>query len=118
MNAQKKKIIVFSVPQGSVQGAFPFITYTSIIQDVIKEDLILNGFADDHSLTRSFNPNQTNSGNMSDEDSTIAIIEDSMQNIKSWMDAVRLKLNESKTHIFWKTSITGKMSTLINKHHR
>ena len=78
----------FSIPQGSVQGAFLFIAYASTIQGVIKEDLSLNGFADDHSLRRWFNPNQTNSGNMSDEDSTLIIIGDSMQDIKSWMDAV------------------------------
>ena len=36
---------------------------------------------------------------MSDADSTIAIIEDSMQDIKSWMDAFRFKLNESKTEL-------------------
>ena len=66
----------FSIPQGSVQGAFLFIAYASTIQDVIKEDLSLNGF--DHSLRRPFNSNQINSGN-----STMAIIENSMQAIKS-----------------------------------
>ena len=65
----------FSIPQGSVQGAFPFIAYASIIQDVIKEYLTLNGFDDDHSLRRPFNPNQTNSGNMSDEDITFPILD-------------------------------------------
>ena len=38
----------FSIPEGSVQGAFLFIAYTSTIQVVIKEGLTLNGFADDH----------------------------------------------------------------------
>ena len=38
---------------------------------------------------------------MSDEDSTITIIEDLMQDIKSWMDAVRLQLNESKTELIY-----------------
>ena len=38
---------------------------------------------------------------MSDEDCTIAIIEDPVQDIKYWMDAVRLKLNESKTELLY-----------------
>ena len=42
----------FSIPQGLVQGAFPFTAYASTIQAVIKEDLTLNGFADDHLLRR------------------------------------------------------------------
>ena len=66
-----------------------------------QDDLTMNGLADDHSLRRPFNLNQTNSGNMSDEDSTITVIENSMQNIKSWMDAVRLKLNESKIELIY-----------------
>ena len=92
MNTQKKKIMEFSIAKGSLQGAFLLTAYASTIHDVIKEDLTLNGFADDHSLRRPFNLNQTNCGDMSDEDSIIAIIEDSMQDIKSWMDTVRLKL--------------------------
>ena len=73
----------FSIPQGSEQGAFLFIAYVSTMKDVIKEYLTLNGFAEDHLLRRPFNPNQTNSGNKPDEDSTIVIIEDLMQDIKS-----------------------------------
>ena len=43
----KEKTMDFSVPQGSVQGAFIFIAYASTIQ---KEDLTLGGFVDDHSI--------------------------------------------------------------------
>ena len=89
----------FYIPYGSVQDPFLVITYTSTIQDVIKEDLTLNGFADEQSFRRLFNPNQTNSENMSYEDSMHLIIEDSMQGLKSWMDAVRCNLNESTTKL-------------------
>ena len=37
---------------------------------------------------------------MSDE-GIITIIDDSMQDIKSWMDAIRLKVNESKTELVY-----------------
>ena len=50
----------FSIPQDQYK-VHVFIAYASVIQDMIK-DLSLNGFADDSSLRRPFNPNQTNSG--------------------------------------------------------
>ena len=42
------------MPQGSVQGAFLFIAYASTIQEVMKKDLTLTGFADDHSICKQF----------------------------------------------------------------
>ena len=78
----------FSILQGSVQGVFLFIAYTSTFHEVIS-DLTLNSFANDHSLRKAFNPHQTN-----DEDNTIAIIEKSIMEVKSRVDAVHQKLNE------------------------
>ena len=78
----------FSTPQGSVQGAFLFIAHTATFDEVIT-DLILNSFADDHSLRKAFSAHQTN-----DEDNTIATIEKSMLEVKSSIDAVCLKLSE------------------------
>ena len=40
-----------------------------------------------------------------DEHDTITIIEKSMLNLKTWMDAVRLKLNESKTKFIYVSKI-------------
>ena len=44
-----QKTMQFSIPQGSIHGAFLFIAYTSTFHEEIT-DLTLNGFADDHSL--------------------------------------------------------------------
>ena len=38
---------------------------------------------------------------MSSEDDTIIIIERSMLDIKAWMEAIRLKLNETKTEFIY-----------------
>ena len=47
----------YSVPQGSVQGAFLFIAYASTLDQVVcSNQLTLNGFADDHSVRRTFKP--------------------------------------------------------------
>ena len=85
----------FSIPQGSVQGTFLFLAYASTIQEVVKKDLTLTGFADDHSICKQFK-----SGTRQ-EQNTIAVLESSLKNIKAWMDAVRLKLNESKTKFIY-----------------
>ena len=85
-----EKTMQFSIPQGSVHGAFFFIAYSSTLHKVIT-NLTLDGFADDHLLRKALSPCQTN-----DENITITIIEKSMLEVKSWMDAVCLKLKESK----------------------
>ena len=90
-----EKTINFSAPQGSVQGAFLFIAYASTIQEVVKKDLTLTGFADDHSICKQFRPGA------GQEQDTIAILESSLKDIKAWMDTVRLRLNESKTEFIY-----------------
>ena len=45
----------YSVLQGSIQGTFLFISYASTLDEIVK-DLTLNGFADDHSLRKTFKP--------------------------------------------------------------
>ena len=90
-----EKTINFSIPQGSVQGALLFIAYASTIQEVVKKDLTLTGFADDHSICKQFK-----SGTGQEQD-TIATLESSLKDIKAWMDAVRLRLNESKTEFIY-----------------
>ena len=85
------------MPQGSIQGAFLFSSHASTLDEIVK-DLILNGFADDHSVRKTFKPDQLEHHQ---ELNTIAVIEKSILDIKSWMDAVRLKMNNSKTEFIY-----------------
>ena len=94
----------FSVPQGSTQGAYLFICYALTLNEIVPKSLTLNGFADDHSIRKSFKPTIPKGNGSSvhtDEDDTITIMEKSMLNIKSWMGAVKLKLNETKTEFIY-----------------
>ena len=50
-NKSKPRELKCSVPQGSIQGAFLFISYASTLDEIVK-DLKLNGFADDHSVRK------------------------------------------------------------------
>ena len=105
----------YSVPQGSIQGAFLFVAYASTLDEIVDSTkLELNGFADDHSVRRAFKPSKLDH---KDELETIAIIEQSMLEIKSWMDQVRLKMNESKTEFIyfgWPSQLDKCIKTSIN----
>ena len=92
MNILETKELTCSVPQGSASRANLFTCYASTLDEVLMDDteLELNGFADDHSVQRSFKAKSRE-----DEYTMIATIEKSMLKIKEWMDAVRLKMNAS-----------------------
>ena len=60
--------------------------------------LELNGFADDHSIRTTFKPSKLDH---KEECDTTANIEETMLKVKSWMDHVRLKLNEAKTEFIY-----------------
>ena len=94
----------FKVPQGSTQEAYIFICYASTLNEILPKSLTLNGFADDHSIRKSFKPTvpKTNSSSVhTNEDDIITIMENSMLDIKSWMDAVKFKLNETKAEFIY-----------------
>ena len=94
----------FSAPQGSIQGAYLFICYASTLNEVVAKSLTLNGFTDDNSIRKSFKPTipkENRSPVQTDKNDTITIMEKSMFDIKSWMDAVKLKLNETKTQFIY-----------------
>ena len=79
----------YSVPQGSIQGAFLFFAYASILNEIVDNTkLELNGFADAHSVRKMFKPSKLG---CKEELETIAIIKESMLDIKSWMDQVPTK---------------------------
>ena len=71
----------YSVPQGSIQGVFLFISYASTMDELVTQ-LILNGFAADHSVRKTFKSSKPGD---KDELETITIIESSMLDIKSWI---------------------------------
>ena len=89
----------YLVPQGSVQGAFLFTAYASTLDLVVQPSgLELNGFADDHSVCTTFKPSKLDH---KEELDTIATIELTMLDTKSWIDQVCLKLNEAKTEFIY-----------------
>ena len=101
---QHKKTVDFSVQQGSTHEVYLFICYALTLNEVVPKSLTLNGFADDNSIRKSFKatiPKRNGSSVHTDEDDTITIMEKSMLDIKSWMDAVKLKLNETRTEFIY-----------------
>ena len=54
--------IDFSVPQGSILGPILFNCYASTLMEIIPDsnDRFLPGYADDHAIIHSFNPNNNN----------------------------------------------------------
>ena len=104
----------YLVPQGSIQGAFLFVAYASTLEEIVdKTKLDLNGFADDHSVRRAFKPSKLDHKELE----TITIMEQSMLDIKSWMDQVRLKMNESKMEFIyfgWPSQLDKCIKATIN----
>ena len=92
----KERDLEVSVPQGSCAGANIFNLYCSPLKEVIPEDLQLSGFADDHSVRKSFK-----AGNRQRECETKAKLENCLFNIKNWMDQTRLKMNPAKTKFIY-----------------
>ena len=76
----------------AVQGPIFSTYYCSPLHEVIPPDLQLSGFADDHSVRKSFKVSHRE-----EEFSTVTSMEACMLNIKNWMDEMRLKMNPSKT---------------------
>ena len=77
-----------------------------MIIDLEKPLAHTNPMTDDNWLRKAFSPYQPNG-----ENNTTAITEKSMLAVKSWMDAVHLKLNEIKNgmHLLWKSTTTTKV---------
>ena len=71
--------------------------YASTLFEVV-QDVQLFGFADD----------TFQAGNRTSEMNTIVRLEDTLENTKDWMDAVKLKMNPDKNriHIFWSQTTT------------
>ena len=76
------KELTFSVPQGSASGAFVFLCYASPIERVIPDSITLNGFADDHSIRKTFRPSEH------EESCMKVLFEETLLRIKDWMTAM------------------------------
>ena len=81
----------FGVPQGSCSGANIFMCYTTLIDKIVPADMMISGFADDHSLMKSFP-----ASDLRQQNSTQRKLEHTLAVIKSWMDTMRLRLNTNK----------------------
>ena len=92
----KKHNLEGSVPQGSCAGANLFNLYCTPLVDVVPKDLHLSGFADDHSIRKTFKV-----GNKQQEIDPKVTMESCMLRIKHWMDTVHLKMNPSKTEFIY-----------------
>ena len=96
----EKKLLNFSVPQGSCVGPVLYLSYAASISDVVSDvseegdprPISIIGFADDHAMKKSFIPTLED-----DEEVCIANIQACLFRVKEWMDSMRLKMNEGKT---------------------
>ena len=101
----------YSVPQGSILSAFLFISYAYTLDKMVK-DLALNGFANDHSIRKTFKPSHLDH---QPECNTTTIIEKSMLDIKSWMDAVWLKMKDNITEFIYIGGLRQLKKCIINQ---
>ena len=86
------KQLTFSVPQGSAGGANFFTAYCHSLPTAIPRSITSQGFADDHFMHRRFKP-----GSASNTKLVINSLSNTVLNVKSWMDSMRLKMNPDKT---------------------
>ena len=82
------------VPQGSCLGPLLFTMYASKLFEVVKNHLPnIHAYADDTQIYLSFKPDSTAGG----KQDAITALQDCITDIRSWMIADRLKLNDDKT---------------------
>ncbi len=81
------------VPQGSCLGPILFTEYASTLFSVIHNHLDnAHGYADDHQLYLSFSPNS-----IQNQENAVKCMETCLEDVKSWMLANKLKMNDGKT---------------------
>ena len=86
-----KMEILFSIPQGLINGPVLFSSYSSTIWSVIDKSIKTNAFPDNHSLQKDFGPIPT------EEIAVGSQLENNLGQRNSWMNENCLKLNPGKT---------------------
>ena len=92
----QQKELTFSVPQGSCSGTNFFNMYYSIISEVINPNVGIIVFADDHAIVKEYDPNI-----LAEEMQTRHILITSLANVKSWLNSIRLKMNNVKSEFIF-----------------
>ena len=83
------------VPQGSCLGPLLFLIYSSKLFEVVKRHLPdVHEYADGNQLYISFKP-----GSKASELEAVTALQDCILDIKTWMTADKLKLNDDKTEL-------------------
>ena len=89
-------LMQFGLPQGSVVGPVGYSIYTLPVGDIANHHNVSHHvYAVDTQLYVSFNPKVPG-----DFDSAITQLQNCISDIKNWMTANKLKLNDSKTEFF------------------
>ena len=89
------QIIFYGVPQGSILGPILFILYTKELSDIVnKHKMQLQLYADDSTVYLKLNPANTTEINL-----VISTIQNCISEIKKWMTANYMKLNDDKTQL-------------------
>ena len=89
------EIVLYGVPQGSILGPILFILYTKERSDIVKKyNMQLKLYADDSTIYITIDPTNVVGINI-----TIQTIQSCIGEIKKWMTANYMKLNEGKTQL-------------------
>jgi hypothetical protein len=91
----KPKDLPYGVPQGSIIGPKSFTCYTTPISEICRRHGVeVHLYADDTQLYICFDPK-----NPASQDQAMKTIEKCIEEIKLWMQANNLKLNDEKTEL-------------------
>lgn len=86
-----------SVPQGSCAGPVLYTVYASTLGDVIQdESTYIIGYADDHGIYSAFSPKHP-----AGEEHNTEKLQETIDNIRNWMNKNKLKMNDSKTEFIY-----------------
>ena len=89
----KRFDLQYGVPQGSCLGPLLFVMYASKLFSVLEDHLPnVHAYADDSQLYISFKPDAG-----ADQSAAVTAMQNCIDDVKRWMLADKLKLNDDKT---------------------